>query len=78
MRDGVPTKAVETSSVAQPDRLEDLRAVVRREQRDADLREDLEHAGLERLPRVDVRVAERDVGELPLLARFFAFGLSYR
>ena len=35
--------------IAQPDGLEDLRAVVRREQRDADLGENLEPARLERL-----------------------------
>eukprot|EP00964_Phaeocystis_antarctica_P072454 scaffold44312_cov45-Phaeocystis_antarctica.AAC.4 len=35
--------------IAQPDGLEDLRAVVRREQRDADLGENLEPVRLERL-----------------------------
>ena len=45
------------------DRLKDLCAVVRREERDANLREDLQHTGLESLARVDVRLVERDVGQ---------------
>mmetsp|Transcript_33649 Transcript_33649/g.78720 ORF Transcript_33649/g.78720 Transcript_33649/m.78720 type:complete len:1205 (+) Transcript_33649:178-3792(+) len=49
--------------LADADGLEDLRAVVRGEQGDADLGEDLEDPRLERLARVDEGLLERDIVE---------------